>query len=149
MAQGISDSEFNMWRAVFAFSLLDNFLSIEEQKLLKSYKAQVPFSKQQLNILARDFETRQNIEIFYQKITDEDDRKQFCVFARALTWSDGNMDAQEKEILKRASCLDTEKGRKILESTRDHPDLNHYYTQYAKAGVVGLFNVPHQLDMVS
>ncbi len=138
-----------MWRAVFAFSLLDNFLSIEEQKLLKSYKEQVNFSQNQLDILARDFETRQNIEVFYNKITEAGDRKQFCIFARALTWSDGNMDAQEKEILKRASCLNTDEGKEILKSTRNHAHLEHYYQNYSKAGVVGLFNVPHALDMVS
>ncbi|PZP57379.1 MAG: hypothetical protein DI586_00370 [Micavibrio aeruginosavorus] len=147
--KGISDSEFNMWRAVFAFSLLDNFLSLEEQKLLRSYKAKTPFSKEQLDILSHDFERRQDIGNFYNRITDAEDRKQFCVLARALTWSDGSMGAQEKEILKRASCLDTEEGREILQSTRDHPHLKHYYQSYSKAGVVGLFSVPHQLDMVS
>ncbi len=34
--EGITESELYMWRAVFAFSLVDNILSLEEQKILQS-----------------------------------------------------------------------------------------------------------------
>lgn len=146
---GVSESEFNMWRAIFAFSLIDNVLSLEEQQLLKSYKAKVPFSKRQLEILGSDFNKPQDVEFFYKQITDTEDKKKFCVLARALVWCDGDMDAQEKEILKRAACLNIPEGREILSGTRGHPHIKNYYQEYAKAGVIGLFNVPHQLDMVS
>lgn len=149
MSESVSESEFNMWRAVFAFSLVDHVLTLEEQELLKSYKAKVPFSKEQLEILGKDFKNPQDIEALYNKITEKDDKKRFCVLARALVWSDGDMDAQETEILKRVACLKAPEGREILSGTRDHPHINTYYQEYAKAGVMGLFNVPHQLDMLS
>jgi len=144
---GVSESEFNTWRAVFAFTLVDHVLSLEEQKLLKSYKAQVPFSRSQLEILNADFEKPQDVEAFYRKITKAEDKKRFCVLARAVVWTDGDMDAQEIEILKRVSCLKEPEEREILSGTRGHPHVEHYYQQYSKAGVVGLFEAPHVLEM--
>lgn len=146
-SMGISDSEFNMWRAVFAFALVDNVLSLEEQEMLRSYKAQVPFSLQQLQILSSDFSTRQDVEGFFKKITEDKDKKRFCVLARAIVWSDGDMDKQEEEILKRVACLKTEEHRHHLVETRGHRFIDEYYQQYAKAGVVGLSDTPHILQM--
>lgn len=145
----ISDSEFSMWRAVFAFSVLDYALSLEEQKLLQSYRKKVAFSDEQLKILSADFKSPQDIEKLYRGITKPDDRKRFCVLARAMVWSDGEMDAQEAAILKRVACLKEPEENEILKATRGHADLPHYYQQYAKAGVVGLFDSPQRLDMVS
>lgn len=149
MTGKVSDSEFSMWRAVFAFSVLDNTLSLEEQKLLQIYRNKVDFSDEQLRILSTDFKSPQDIEQLYRGITKPDDKKRFCVLARAMVWSDGEMDAQEAEILKRVACLKEPSENEILKATRGHADLPHYYQQYAKAGVVGLFDLPPQLDMVS
>ncbi|MBU0859787.1 MAG: hypothetical protein KJ667_07600, partial [Alphaproteobacteria bacterium] len=102
---GIPVSTFYMWRAVFAFALVDNMLSIEEQKLLKVYLDTVPFSDAQRAVLRADFKTPQNVESLYKKITNPADRERFCVLARALVWCEGDMDRQEEIILRRVSCL--------------------------------------------
>jgi hypothetical protein len=133
----ISDSEFAMWRAVFAFSLVDNMLSMEEQGLLRSYLNSVPFSPAQLEIIKADFMRPQNVEAMYKKITEPAHKKRFCVLARALVWCEGDMDLQEAEILRRVACI---KGvdEAILRESRDHPNLENFHQKYAKAGLVGL-----------
>ena len=86
MKNNIPQSEFDMWRAVFAFSLVDNTLSLEEQKLLQSSAKTVPFSQTQIDTLKDDFKKPQNVEDLYRKITDPKDKQRFCVLARALAW---------------------------------------------------------------
>jgi hypothetical protein len=133
-----TDSEFNMWRAVFAFSLVDNLLSMEEQKLLQSYFNAVPFSKAQIDILKNDFRKPQDVEALYKKITDPKHKERFCVLARALVWSEGDMDRQEELILKKVACLGNHADNDVLSRSRKHPDLESCYQSYAKAGMSGL-----------
>jgi hypothetical protein len=94
--KGIPDSEFNMWRAVFAFSLVDNVLTVEEQKILSTYLNTIPFSLEQRNILADDFKTPQDVEKLYNRIKDEKDKTRFCELARTLVWSKGDMATHPK-----------------------------------------------------
>lgn len=136
--QGVSESEFNMWRAVFAFSLVDNMLSLEEQKLLQTYLNTIPLSDQQLKILKGDFKDPQDVEALYRKITDPAHKERFCALARALVWCEGDMEKQEEIILRRLHCLSEGEGHDILRKSRNHPHLRTYYQSYAKAGMVGM-----------
>jgi len=146
--KGISESEFYMWRAVLAFTFVDNSLSLEEQELLQSYLAKVPFSADQIEALKDDMRHPSNDVVgFYRKITNPEDKKRFCVVARAIVWCEGNMDEQEKKILQRVSCLSEPEEEEVLKSTRDHPKINTYYQDYARAGMVGLFKTPHSLEI--
>ena len=146
-APSISESEFYMWRAVFAFTFVDNVLSLEEQDLLHSYLAKVPFTKEQLKTLREDLLHPKSVVDLYRKITRREDKERFCVLARAIVWCEGDMAAQEREILKRVDCLSEPEEEAILHATRDHPRLNTYYQDYAKAGMVGLFKAPHRLEI--
>jgi hypothetical protein len=146
-AKGVSDSEFNMWRAVFTFALVDNVLSVEEQTLLQSYIHLVPFSTLQLSILRQDFKTPQNVETLYRRITRAADRERFCVLARALVWCEGDMDRQEEKILKRLSCLRGGADNDVLRRSRLHPRLHDYHQHYARAGMVGLIKQAPTLQM--
>jgi hypothetical protein len=134
--QPVTNSEFYMWRAVFAFAFVDNSLSIEEQELLKSYLNSVPFSADQLKTLKDDFQNPPDVVHMYSAITNQKHREHFCVLARALVWCEGNMDRQEKEILKRVSCLRGDEGAETLRHSREH--AHTFYRHYAKAGVTGL-----------
>ncbi len=146
--EGISNSEFYMWRAVFAFTFVDNSLSLEEQELLQSYLRKVPFSRDQLDTLKNDMRNpNKDVVGFYRKITRPEDKERFCVLARAIVWCEGDMAAQEKAILKKVSCLSEPEEEEILRSTRNHPHINTYYQEYAKAGMVGLFKTPHSLEI--
>lgn len=147
MTNGVHESEFYMWRAVFAFSLVDNNLTLEEQGLLQSYLRKASFSADQLDTLKHDFDHPQNVEALYKKITRAEDKERFCILARALAWSKGNMERQEAVILKHVSCLGGGADDDVLKSTRDHPHLDHYYQHYAKAGMAGFFKPPPAMQM--
>ena len=144
---GISESDFYMWRAVFAFTYVDNVLSLEEQELLQTYLARVPFSKDQLNTLKQDLREPKDVVGLYKKITRAEDKERFCILARAIVWCEGDMLEQERAILKKVSCFDEEEEEELLHSTRRHPHLHDYYQQYAKAGMMGLFKQPPALQM--
>lgn len=147
-SKGISESEFYMWRAVFAFTFVDNSLSLEEQELLQSYLQKVPFSKDQLETLKNDMRNPgKDVVGFYRKITSPEDKKRFCVLARAIVWCEGDMAAQERAILKKVSCLSEPEEEEIFHSTRNHPRISTYYQDYAKSGMVGLFKTPHSLEI--
>jgi hypothetical protein len=149
MATGnrVEADEFAMWRAVFAFALVDHVLSLEEQDLLRDYLRNVPFSRTQRIILHNDFEKPQDVVQLYRKIRDPARKRQFCALARALVWCEGDMDRQEEEILRRVSCFKSGEDAEILAASRAHPQLETYYRQYAKAGIAGLARAPHIVEM--
>lgn len=144
---GIHESEFAMWRAVFAFAYVDNVLSLEEQDLLQTFLKKVPFSRDQLDTLKKDLAEPKDVVKLYKKISRDQDKERFCVLARAIVWCEGDMHEQERAILKKVSCFEEEEEEELLHSTRDHPHLHDYYQQYAKAGMMGLFKGPPGLRM--
>lgn len=141
-AQAISDSEFNMWRAIFAFTLVDNVLSIEEQKLLQDYQHQAGFSQAQFDILKNDFKSPGDIIALFDKIAERKDKERFCILTRALAWCEGDIDRQEAEVLKKVRCLGSGEAGEIFKATRNHAHVQAYYQQYMKSGMKGLFQVP-------
>lgn len=136
-----------MWRAVFAFAYVDNMLSIEEQELLNSYLAKVPFSKSQRVTLKEDLRDPKDVVGLYRKITKPEDKKRFCVLARAIVWCEGDITQQEKAILKKVSCFGEKEEEEILHSTRSDANVESYYNQYAKSGMMGLFKTPHLVEI--
>ena len=136
-----------MWRAVFAFSLVDNMLSIEEQRLLQSYLNAIPFSPAQIDILKNDFREPQDVEALYRLIDNPEHRERFCILVRALVWCEGNMEKQEERILRNVSCLGQGADADVLRRTRNHPHLDDYYQHYARAGVVGLMKMKPIMSM--
>ncbi len=146
-SKDISDNEFTMWRAVFAFSLVDNILSIEEQRLLQNYLNAVPFSPAQLAILKNDFREPQDVEALYRSINDPAYRERFCVLARALVWCEGNMEKQEERILRNVACLGHGADADLLRRTRNHPHLDDYYQHYARAGMAGVMKMQPVMNL--
>lgn len=144
---GVPDSEFSMWRSVFAFAFVDQILSIEEQELLRSYLSQANFSDRQINILREDLRDPPDLNQMYQRITETKDKKRFCVLARALAWCEGNIDHQEKEILKRVSCLGEPQHSDFLYGTRGDAHIKTYYQEYARSGMAGILKTHPNLLM--
>ena len=64
---GIHESEFAMWRAVFAFTYVDNVLSLQEQDLLHTFLKKVSFSKDQLDTLKKDMAEPKDVVSLYKK----------------------------------------------------------------------------------
>jgi len=140
--QTINDSEFTMWRAVFAFSLVDHNLELEEQKLLSQYLSSVPFSHDQIETIRRDFLMPQDVEALFNAISNPDHKKRFCELARTLVWSKGDMDLQEKTILRRVSCLGHGQNRTVLRESRESDSIRRYHDSYEKAGISGQQPLP-------
>ena len=138
----VSDSEFYMWRTLFALAFMDNVVSANEKELLKAYQSQALFSKRQLRVLHDDFMHPKDAVAMHSQITDPQDKARFCALARVLLWCDGDPERQEREILRRMSCMDNAPERDVLRESRNHPDLHAYYDRYAQAGMLGLMHPP-------
>jgi len=139
------ESEFYMWRAVFAFAMADGELSAEELDLLHEYKEYVHFSARQLQILHDDFLHPQDPELMYKKITEGEDKHRFCIMARALAWSEGDLDKQEERILQHVACLKCDGD--YLKKSRDYPELGNFADTYAKGGTMGFLQTPHIIEI--
>jgi hypothetical protein len=146
-SQNVTSSEFHMWRAVFAFALVDKSLSIEEQELLRAHLKTVPFSPMQRETLKNDFLRPQNVEVMYKQISEPEHKRRFCVLARALAWCEGDLDRQEEEILRRVACMKGTNDEEMLRESRTHPNLRDFYQHYAKAGVAGLMKAGPGFEM--
>lgn len=143
---GVSESEFHMWRAVLAFSLVDNVLSLEEQHMLRTYFSNVPFSMTQKKALESDLAHPPNVETMYKQITEKAHKERFCALARALSWCEGDMDRQEKIILQRLGCVKGTPDEDILRQSRFSPYLDDFHEHYARAGMIGLMKASPRFE---
>ena len=134
---GISESEFSMWRALLAFAWVDNVLSLETQKFLQPYLRTVRFSPRQRETLKYNLGKPQNIEDLYSQVTNLKDRRQFCLLARALAWSNGTLEELEAGISKKEADLP----KVSNEAFSAAPSLSPMYGEYAKAAAMGHFTV--------
>ncbi len=96
---GVTDSELNMWRAIFACAHADNVVTQEERRFLRKAINSEPFSEAQRRVLEQDIEKGQSIGDMFALITDQKDRSRFFYFARMLFWCDGDFAEQEQKIL--------------------------------------------------
>ena len=60
--ESIAESEFYMWRAVLAFSMVNNILSLKKKELLRPHFSKIPFSQAQIGILRKNFKKPQNVK---------------------------------------------------------------------------------------
>lgn len=135
-----------MWRALFAFALSHGTMLPERMNVLDEARNDVPFSLHQLTVLRDDFQYPHDIEYLYKQISDPAHKHKFCAMARALAWSDGDMDAQDERILERVACLGGE-DRQFLSDSRADPELHSYLEQYTQSGMLGLWQAPHIVNL--
>ena len=105
MTGGVSESKFNMWRAIFALAHADHVVTDEERRFMNKALAAEGFSQAQEDVLREDMETSNDIANMFLRITEQKDRSQFFYFARLLLWCDGDFAAQEQAILTRLQSL--------------------------------------------
>ncbi len=98
--QTVSDSRFYMWRAVIAMVHADGVVTPHETAFIQDSIKDLGLSQKQIEILSDDLQTPQDSYIMFSKITDPEDKEDYFSLARAIGWSDGNFDKQEKLILK-------------------------------------------------
>ena len=99
MPKTLNESRFYMWRAVVAMIHADDVVTPHELSFIQDTMKGLELSAGQHDIIRQDIETPQLIHEMFGKIADIDDRKEFFALARALSWCDGDFDAQEEKIL--------------------------------------------------
>lgn len=124
MGEGVSESRFYMWRAIFAIAHADGKIDPAEEAFLDKYLKSVPFSLQQKAVLEDDILHAKNPGEMLARVSSPDDQGMFFQFARMLVWSDGNYDLQEKQIMERLlgahmEQLDIESLNRALHESRE------------------------------
>lgn len=99
MTKKVSESEFYMWRTLFAMSHVDNVVANEEIRFMSEVLEDVPFSDEQRKILTGDIKVAQDITLMFSKVSDPKDQARFFKFAHDLVWADGEYGKTEQEIL--------------------------------------------------
>jgi uncharacterized membrane protein YebE (DUF533 family) len=95
----VTESQFYMWRTLFAVAHADDIVTSEEVRYLSEALSDIPFSEEQKTVLQQDISTRQDIEEMFDKITDAKDQAAFFNFARQLVWVDGDYGEAEQKIM--------------------------------------------------
>lgn len=99
MAEGIPESRFNMWRAVVGVIHADHVVKPHEVNFILQSTRDIGLSDDQRAVLAEDIREGKAIETFYEKITSSKDKLDFFHLARAVSWSDGEFDDRERDLL--------------------------------------------------
>lgn len=99
MITGVTESEFYMWRTLFAIAHADNVLSNEEIRFMAEVLEDVPFSDEQRDTLNDDIYVVKNPSAMFEHITDPKDQARFFKHARELVWIDGDFADEEKEVM--------------------------------------------------
>jgi hypothetical protein len=124
----VSDSRFNMWRAVVAVAHADSHVDPAEQDFVNKYLATVPFTDAQKATLNEDLQTPQDVDAMFDKIAEKVDQSDFFEFARGLLWSDGDYEQQEERLFEHLNStqmfrVSPEAMRKIMQDTRESETL--------------------------
>lgn len=89
-----------MWRAVIAMVHADGVVTPHETAFIQDSIKDARLSKGQMKVLSEDLQTPQDSYLMFSKIVNPEDKKDYFSLARAIGWSDGDLDKQEKLILK-------------------------------------------------
>ena len=95
----VNDSEFYMWRALFAMAHADNIVTDEEVRFLAEVLEDVPFTDEQRRKLTDDIATPQDVVEMFEKISEPKDQARFFKFAHDLVWVDGEYGADEQRMM--------------------------------------------------
>ncbi|MCF8495277.1 MAG: TerB family tellurite resistance protein [Alphaproteobacteria bacterium] len=98
---GISESQFFMWRTLFAVVHADNFVAKEEVRYMAEALEDLPFTEAQRAVLHDDLRTPKDAAAMFAGISDPADQARFFKFARELVWVDGQYVQQERDLITR------------------------------------------------
>lgn len=99
--QTVTESQFFMWRTLFAVAHADGVVADEEVRFMAEALEDVPFSEEQRAILNEDIRKAQNAEDMFLGITEAQDRAAFFKYARTLVHIDGEYGASEQAVMLR------------------------------------------------
>lgn len=99
MTSGVSESQFYMWRTLFAVAHADDVVTKEEVEFMAHVLEDVNFSEEQTAVLKDDIVNAKDIEQMFEGITNQDDRTRFFELARDLVWIDGDFGSAEQGVM--------------------------------------------------
>lgn len=123
MSQGLSDSQFNMWRAVIAMIHADSVVRPHEVNFILENTRELPLSDEQRGMLNDDILRPANIDPLFKAITNPKDKEQFFHLAKAIAWSDGDFNERERDMLHALSM--------IPHSAKDEELMNEAFKSFA------------------
>jgi hypothetical protein len=100
-AQTLNESQFYMWRTLFALVHADQVVTDEERKFMEGALDKLTLTDYQRSILVSDTMEASDVGEMFKRITAQKDRTEFFHHARILVWCDGDFDLQEQEILQK------------------------------------------------
>lgn len=141
MSDIVSESRFNMWRAVVAMIHADDVVQPHEIHFVLENTRGVPFTDEQRATLNQDIHSAADIQDLFQKITSPKDKEDFFHLARAISWSDGDFDERERSILLKMGRLAVRRQDEDLlrDSVRNFQDV--YVDRKKTASDQNLFGV--------
>lgn len=95
----VSESEFYMWRTLFAMSHADDIVTEEERRFMRDALDEIAFSPDQRMTLLDDMDEPQDILEMFSKIGDAQDQARFFKFARELVHIDGDYGSEEQKVM--------------------------------------------------
>ncbi|MFP4313216.1 MAG: hypothetical protein ACLFR0_02705 [Alphaproteobacteria bacterium] len=95
----VTESQFYMWRTLFAIAHADDIVTDEEVRFMTEALEDLPFSEEQQKILKDDISEPKDIVEMFGKISNSSDQAEFFNFARTLVWVDGDYGEEEQEIM--------------------------------------------------
>lgn len=99
MSRMVTESEFYMWRTLFAIAHADNVVTKEEIRFMVEVLEDIPFTDQQREVLTNDISDAQDIAEMFKGVTDPGDQARFFKFAHELVWVDGDYGKEEQDIM--------------------------------------------------
>lgn len=99
MGNGVTESQFFMWRTLFAVAHADNIVTSEEVGFMVHVLEDIDFSADQTKILKDDIMVAQDPVLMFKGITEYKDRTKFFDFARDLVWVDGDFGSEEQSVM--------------------------------------------------
>lgn len=95
----VTDSQFAMWRTLFALAHVDRHVSNDELRFMAEALEDIPFSEKQKAVLKQDIQEPQDVLEMYGYIKNDTDRIEFFRFAHDMVWADGDFGAEEQKIM--------------------------------------------------
>ena len=105
MGGEITESQFNMWRTIFALAHADDIVTDEELRFMAEALEDIPFSDVQRAILEGDAKDPQSVETLFGRITDPVDQAEFFKIASQIVHIDGDFGEEEQEVMLRLKQL--------------------------------------------
>ena len=118
MSEGISNSRFYMWRAVVSMAHADGVVTPQELSFINDYLKDIALSEGQRQIIGQDIGEVQDVYQLFSNIKNRQDKADFFALARALSWCDGDFDAQEKYIIEHLERIVVE-NKEIVQESRE------------------------------